>query len=63
MELAIILMMLLIVVALGAIKLSDGGVAFRFVESHSFLLLLSTLSLTLLSKRWVESSVLCVACV
>jgi hypothetical protein len=30
MELAIILMMLLIVVALGAIKLSDGGVAFPF---------------------------------
>jgi hypothetical protein len=30
MELAIILMMLLIVVALGAIKLSDGGMAFPF---------------------------------
>lgn len=30
MELAIILMMLLILVALGAIKLSDGGVAFPF---------------------------------
>jgi len=30
MELAIILMMLLIVVALGAIKLSDGGIAFPF---------------------------------
>ena len=45
MELAIILMMLLIVVALGAIKLSDGGVAFPFRRKpqlftpveHSFL--------------------------
>jgi hypothetical protein len=45
MELAIILMMLLIVVALGAIKLSDGGVAFPFKRKpqlftpveHSFL--------------------------
>ena len=45
MELAIILMMLLIVVALGAVKLSDGGVAFPFRRKpqlftpveHSFL--------------------------
>lgn len=45
MELAIILLMLLIVVALGAIKLSDGGVAFPFRRKpqlftpveHSFL--------------------------
>lgn len=45
MELAIILMMLLIVVALGAIKLSDGGVTFPFKRKtqlftpveHSFL--------------------------
>lgn len=35
MELAIILMMLLIVVALGAIKLSDGGVAFPFRRKPS----------------------------
>ncbi len=48
MELAIILMMLLIVVAVGAVKLSDGGVAFPFRRKtqlftpveHSFLSLI-----------------------
>ncbi|MCV2883700.1 DUF2726 domain-containing protein [Aestuariibacter sp. AA17] len=50
MELAIILLMLLIVVAIGAIKLSDGGVAFPFKRKNTLFTQVECTFLDLIEK-------------